>query len=154
MSRKKSMIVSDHSLAILRAQTRAEEADGADAEIAWSQGINEALMVCDHLIRAELPELAPAEWEQILNAYAGCLAGPLGIPFRIASDLMDDLGVVDLSAVAPEVAALIRKLHGYTQAQQFAILSVVRRFWARDWAAQSLPEIIRACVQAASPPAR
>lgn len=79
-----------------------------------------------------MPELTTPEWVRILDAHRGVITDDLR-PYRLASDLMDDYGTIDLADLQPEQAALVRKLHDMTQAQQWAILDVVKRFWAGRW---------------------
>jgi len=126
MSLKKSVILGDHTVAIMRACTR-HDIDGP----AWSNLVNRAIVVGDYLFRESLPDLTPAEWQTILNVYAGTVGSIEHPPYRIASDMMDDLGLIDVDQ-HPD-ADLVRRIHGMSQCQQYAILSFVERFWGNDW---------------------
>lgn len=134
MSIKKSVILTDFSHEFMKKRTRNlgnNDTDNADEPITWSRFINESINILEYLSKTELPELTSEECQIILNTYAGCFI-ELVPPFRIASDIMDDLGVVDLQNLAPEIANFVKKVHGFTQAQQFSILDFVRKFWVRD----------------------
>lgn len=125
MSIKKSVMITDQAEKIMLANTR------DDGPIAWSQQVNRALIVNDWLFRQCLPELSAEEWQTVLNAYAGTTGSLEVPPYRVASDLMDDLGLIDVADhPMPE---LVKRLHAMDQAQQFAVLQFVERFWARDW---------------------
>lgn len=100
--------------------------------ITWSRFINESIGLLDYIAKTELPKFSHHEWQIILNTYSGCLI-ELIPPFRVASDIMDDLGVVDLEKLDSEISCLIKKIHGLSQSQQYAILDFVRQFWARNW---------------------
>jgi len=134
MGIKKSVFLSDQTEAIIRKMSR------DDPE--WSRIINQTLSAADWVFRQSLPEFTPAEWQVILNTYAGTCDSLQVQPYRVASDLMDDLGLLDVND-HPN-ADLVKRIHGMTQAEQFAILTFVQIFWSNDWSdAKDFSEIIR-----------
>lgn len=116
-----------HSAGIIQART----SQGEKANVSGTT--NELLRRYDWLIRASLPELTDNEWQTLCNVYAGCWLGEFVPPARIASDMMDDVGAVALEGLEPDYAALVRKAHGWTQAEQLAVLDFIQRFWCADW---------------------
>lgn len=123
---KKSVMLSDLTQKFIGDRSR------QDGDIAWSENLNEGIKALSWIASAELPELTQSEWQTILNVYAGS-AIDYTPPYRVASDMMDDRGAISIDELEPEYAALVRKIHGMTQAQQWAILDFAKRFWARDW---------------------
>jgi hypothetical protein len=102
----------------------------------WSEAINATFEHLRFLLKNSLPDLSAEEWEIILNVYAGCYMPAHGVPARIASDMMDDLGEVSIENVRknlPAYADLVIKIHALSQTEQFAILYFVQIFWSRDW---------------------
>lgn len=133
---KKSVMFSDGTQKYIAARTRAED------EIAWSQSLNEGFKALKWLTDQALPELAAAEWQVILNAYAGSIIS-FDPPYRVASDLMDDVGAISIEDLEPSYAALVKKIHGMSQLEQYAIMDFVQKFWSRDWNGMSWDEIVR-----------
>jgi hypothetical protein len=125
MGIKKSVFLSDQTEQIIRKMSR------DDDHPQWSNVINQTLAAADWVFRESLPELTPAEWQVILNAYAGTCDTLQVQPYRIASDLMDDLGLIAVDD-HPN-ADLVKRIHGMSQAEQFAILTFVQLFWSNDW---------------------
>ena len=123
---KKSVMISGLSVAYMQARTR----DGED--ISWSQNINEGFRALSWITQQSLPVLTPAEWEILLNVYAGSWL-EFQPPFRIASDIMDNFGALELSELEPAVAELAKKMHSLTQVEQYSVMEFVRVFWAHDW---------------------
>lgn len=123
---KKSVMFSTQTVNYIRNRCCAEN------EIAWSQALNEGFKTLSWLTRQALPDLTAAEWEVILKVYTGSIV-KLHPPFRIASDIMDNFGALELSQLDPQVAAVATKIHGMNQMEQFAILDFVQIFWANDW---------------------
>lgn len=126
---KKSVMFSDQTVAYIKARTREEN------EISWSQALNEGFKALAWVTKQSLPELSAKEWGMLLNVYAGCIV-EFTPPFRIASDMMDDRGEISietLDKVDPGYAALVRKMHGLSQIEQFAVLDFVQKFWSRSW---------------------
>lgn len=134
---KKSVMFSDATVSFIRARNKAED------EIMWSQALNENFKALSWLIRASLPELLVEDWEKILNVYAGSII-EFQPPFRIASDIMDYHGALELQQLEQDWAMLAITLHGMSQAQQYAIMEFVRVFWSHDWSdTEDFKEIIR-----------
>ena len=128
MSMKKSVMLSDHTVAIMQSMTDKRD---QGSKIAWSNLINRSLVVNDYLARVSLPDLTDDEWTVILNAYAGCVGSIENPPFRVASDLMDDQGLVDVEQHSnPD---LVKRIHSMSQSEQFAILVFVEKFWFGNW---------------------
>jgi len=128
MSTKKSVLLTDRTVEIMQASTSQRDPDAA---IAWSNQINRAVIINDWLFQSSLPDLSAEEWQVILNTYAGTIGSVEHPPYRVASDLMDDLGLIDVDD-HPN-ADLVRRLHYMSQSQQFAILVFAERFWSGDW---------------------
>lgn len=125
MSIKKSVMISDHAESILLKTTRYDETP------AWSQEVNRAIIAGDWIFRQSLPTLTPGEWEAVLNTYAGTTGAIDHPPYRVAADMMDDQGLVDVTQ-HPN-ADLVIRIHAMSQVEQYAILIFVERFWAGDW---------------------
>jgi len=125
MSIKKSVFLSDQSESIVRKMSR------DDGYPQWSGIINQTMSAADWLFRQSLPEFSPDEWQIILNAYSGTCDSLQCQPYRVASDLMDDLGLLDVSD-HPN-ADLVKRIYAMSQAEQFAILTFVQIFWSGDW---------------------
>jgi len=134
MGIKKSVFLSDQSEQIIRSMSR------DDKHPQWSEIINQTLSAADWIFKQSLPNFTPAEWQVILNAYSGTCASLQCQPYRVASDLMDDLGLLEVDQ-HPNVD-LVRRIHGMSQAEQFAILTFVQIFRSNNWN-EDLPEIIR-----------
>ena len=95
----------------------------------WSGVINQTMTAAKWIASQSLPDLSPAEWELIVDAYIdiGNRESLQHPPYRIASDLMDYLGLLDVADHPnPE---LVKRIHAMGQAEQFAILTCVQRFW-------------------------
>lgn len=103
------------------------------------------------ICKQHLPDLNNAEWGILLNVYAGSEMSSYYPPYRIASDIMDDMGADDLAQVAdihPERAEFIRKVHKMNQAEQLAILDFCQRYWCGDWDGyESFDEIKKALTE-------
>lgn len=126
-SLKKSAMISEETQGYAAARTKTPI-----EEVTWSAPVNEAFKALKWLSNEALPDLSPSEWEVILNAYAGSIVS-FNPPFRVASDLMDDAGAISLEELKPDHAAIVKRVHGMSQIEQFAIMDFVQKFWARDW---------------------
>lgn len=125
-SLKKSVMFSESTVNYIEARTK------EDDEISWSKALNEGFKALQWLTKEALPDFDAQEWQAILNVYAGSFI-EFNPPFRIASDMMDDAGAIALEELSPEYAALVKKVHGMSQLQQFAILDFVQKFWSKSW---------------------
>lgn len=125
-SMKKSVMFSDNTVSYIQSRTRHE------SEIAWSQALNEGFKALSWITRQALPELTTGEWTIILNVYAGTWI-EFHPPFRIASDIMDNFGEVDIIQLDDDIADLVKKVYAMSQIEQFAIMSFVQIFWANNW---------------------
>lgn len=123
---KKSVMFSELTQDYIAARTR------SDDNIAWSEALNEGFKALKWLSQQALPELSAEEWQIILNAYAGSIVS-FNPPYRVASDLMDDVGAISIEELEPEYAALVKKVHSMDQMGQYAIMDFVQKFWAKDW---------------------
>lgn len=130
MSSKKSVFLSARTADWIKSTT---QKDSHDQGPKWSEAINATFDQLRYLLKTELPDLSPDEWTVILNVYAGSHFPAHGVPASIASDMMDDVGAIDLQSLAPDYAELIKKVHAFSQLQQLAILYFVQIFWAADW---------------------
>lgn len=123
---KKSLMISEDTFNYIDARTKHE------ADITWSQAVNEGFRALKWLTDEALPELDVLQWHHILNVYSGTLL-EFRPPFRIASDIMDDAGAISVDEVSPMVADLVRRTHNMSQLEQFAVLDFVQKFWAGEW---------------------
>lgn len=94
----------------------------------YSGSINTGLLLLNKLLEKSKPDLTDNEWSKIYNTYAGCVV-EFNLPIRVASDIMDNLGVYDLGKLDQDTAGLIQKVSEMTQCQQAAILWQVKEFW-------------------------
>lgn len=143
MSIKKSIMLSDETVAYINSRHRAE-----DGELRWSAAVNGAVDTLRQIIRPALPTLPMPAWLLLLNAHCGHFFDwrPVG-PLRLASDIMDDLGVLSLDELDAETGALIRQIHGLSQIEQLAVFEVIKIYWANTRHECSLSEQISACVE-------
>jgi len=125
MSIKKSIFLSDSSERIIHELSRDEESPQ------WSATINTLLPAAEWVFNQSLPDLSDGEWQTILNCYAGSCDYLSHPPYRIASDMMDDLGLLDVNQ-HPQ-SDLVRRVYEMTQAEPFAILYFVQRYWSENW---------------------
>lgn len=137
MGTKKSLMLADATVRYMQNRTR----DGED--ILWSQLVNEGFKQLSWITQQSLPVLTPAEWEILLNVYAGSWI-EFQPPFRIASDIMDNFGALELSQLEPAVADLAVKMHKLSQVEQYSVMEFVRIFWTHDWNAEPDFETIQA----------
>ncbi len=100
-------------------------------EISWSEQINNAFKLLRFLSQNSLPTLQEKEWELLFNVYAGSQS-ILHPPFRVASDILDHFGEISVDALKPEHKGFVLKAHTWSQAQQFAVLDHVTKFWAKE----------------------
>jgi hypothetical protein len=121
-------MISDQTLKIMQSMT---DQRNPDTSIAWSNLVNRAIVVNDYMARTHLPELTDGEWQVVLNCYAGTCGSIEHPPYRIASDMMDDLGLINVEDHPS--ADLVKRIHAMSQVEQFAILSFVEKFWSADW---------------------
>lgn len=130
MATKKSVFLSDYTTAWIEATTSKHLHNQGPK---WSEAINATVEQFRFLLRGSLPDLDIEEWHIILNVYAGCYFPAHGVPARIASDMMDDLGEISIENLKPDYAALVRKVYAMSQLEQLAILYFVQIFWSNDW---------------------
>lgn len=134
MSKRTTIILDDDALVILN--------DPINLSLAINTSVKDASAyknTLSYLAAHLLPELTDAEWKAVLSTYSG---RPLKErftrrPYRIASDMLNDFGEVDLSNLLPEQAEIIKKIHALTQPQQFALLEFVDYFWSKKWESAS-----------------
>lgn len=131
MSTKKSVFLSDVTVDWIESTTKKDHpaSDGPK----WSEAINATFEQFRFLLRTSLPELSADEWQTILNVYAGCYFPAHGVPARIASDMMDNVGAVDINELSEDYAALVRKAHAMSQVEQLAVLYFVQMFLSQSW---------------------
>lgn len=129
MATKKSVFLSDTTVSFINATTSGPDDDGPK----WSNAINASIEQYRYLLASAMPELTDMEWQAILNTYAGCYMPAHNYPPRIASDMMDDMGEINIDNVEPERAALIKRIHAMSQLEQMAILYFNQIFWLNDW---------------------
>lgn len=130
MSKKVGVYLTERSQEVITGLARDEGGPST------SGVINAVLERYRWVCKSTLPDLTTLEWETLLNVYTGCEMSSYSPPYRVASDMMDDRGEVDLAVLAetdPDYAELVRKVHAMTQAEQLAIIDFCQRFWSRDW---------------------
>jgi hypothetical protein len=130
MALKKSVFLSTRTAAWIESITK-KESHGEGPK--WSEAINATFDQFRFLLKSELPELTMEEWEVILNVYTGCYFPAHGVPARIASDMMDNVGAIDLSELSAEYSEMVKKVYAFSQVQQLAILYFVQIFWSCNW---------------------
>jgi len=128
MSIKKSIILSDLTLRSINSR-KSKNAD----EILWSQAVNNSFQKNEWLIKELLPQMAGDEWKIILNVYTGCWLEDFQGSYRISSDIMDDVGVINIDELSKEYRDMVKKMHKLTQAEQWAITEVVHKFWCGNF---------------------
>lgn len=121
---KRSVYLSEQTEAIIGFLSDEKMNNGKN----YSGSINAGLVLLNQLLEKSKPGLTDAEWSIIYNTYAGCVV-EFNLPIRIASDIMDNLGIYDMSKMDKEAAALIEKASKLNQCEQAAILWQVKRFW-------------------------
>ena len=131
MATKKSVFLSDYTTSWIESTTKKNNQD--DKFIKWSESINATFEQFQFLLRENLPELDIDEWKIILNVYACCYFPAHGVPARIASDMMDNVGAISIDELSDYYADLVKKVHAMNQIQQLAILYFVQIFWSNDW---------------------
>lgn len=94
-----------------------------------SEHINAMIERYDWIMRYSLPDMTAEQWQMLLNVYAGSEMTSYHPPYRIASDIMDCYGVLELSELDASLAETVRQIHAMSQAQQCAILDACQRFW-------------------------
>jgi hypothetical protein len=143
MAIKKSVFLSDYTGHWITTTTvkksNGEEIDGPK----WSESINATFEQFRFLLRQSLPDLSMEEWQTLLNVYAGSYFPAHGVPARIASDMMDNIGAVDINKVDKTYADLVRKIYDFNQTEQLAILYFIQIFWANDWPMKEWNEIVK-----------
>lgn len=91
----------------------------------YSGSINAGLVLLEQLMQKTKPDLSEGEWGILYNTYAGC-AMEFNLPLRLASDVMDNLGVHDVTKMEREEAGLVAKLSTMPQCEQAAVLWQVK----------------------------
>ena len=126
MGTKKNMSLSVETVEFLEARKM-----GPDNQIRWSPSVNSMFNQVRWILSQELPDLKNEEWQVIFNTYVGIALGGFHPPFRIASDVMDNNGEVDINNLDDKIANTIKKVHKLSQVQQWAIMDMVQKFWSR-----------------------
>lgn len=98
----------------------------------WSEAINAAIDQLRSLIKSAMPDLTQDEWVIIANTYTGCYMPAHRNPVKIASDVMDNLGVIDINKLDVETRGLVEKLYNMSQLEQMAVMYVVQVFLNGD----------------------
>lgn len=137
MATKKSVFLANQTIDWIQSTTTKDHASKEGPK--WSESINATFEQFRYLLRISLPELDQGEWATILNVYAGTYFPAHGVPARIASDMMDNLGEISIESLRiqnPEYADLVEKVHQFDQTQQLAILYFVQIFWSQNWSGE------------------
>lgn len=127
-SKKASVYLTASTMTVLSKRQR-----DAGETVNLSGGLNEVVSRYAWLVKASLPDLGAEEWQTILNVYSGSVLDEFVAPARIASDMMDNVGAISLETLDQEYRALVEKAHGWSQAEQVAVLDFVQQFWSKDW---------------------
>ena len=130
MAIKKSVFLSDRTGEWISVTTCKS---GFDMTPKWSESINATTDQFRYLLKVSIPDLNIYEWTSIFNIYNGCHMPAHSIPARVASDMMDNIGAIDLENVGKDYAALVRKVYAMTQTEQLAITYVAQIFWSSEW---------------------
>jgi len=130
MATKKSVFLSDRTAEWIKDATNKSE---FDQSVKWSESINATFDQFRFLLQSSMPDLSMEEWTIILNVYAGSYFPAHGIPARIALDMMDHVGKIDIDNLASDYADLIRKVYAMSQLEQISILYFVQIFWGNKW---------------------
>ncbi|MFL9704642.1 hypothetical protein [Aeromonas veronii] len=141
MGLKKSVMLSDNTLDYISSRHR-----DADGEPRWSAAVNGAVDTLRAIYRSSVPDLNEKAWNLLLNAHAGHFFDwrPIS-PMRLASDIMDDLGVISIESLTEGDAEAVRTIHGLSQIEQLAVFEVIRIFWAGERTEETLMGMIAAC---------
>lgn len=91
----------------------------------YSAHVNNAFEQLAHLAKAEKPELSQTDWVELYNVYAGSDLTRLALPFDLANDLQ-----AHYITLPQGLNELHNKLITMTQAQQFAVIDCIRKYWA------------------------
>lgn len=91
----------------------------------YSAHVNNAFEQLAHLAKAEKPTLSKSEWDELYNVYAGSDLTRLALPFDLANDLQ-----AHYTTLPQGLNELHNKLITMTQAQQFAVIDCIRKYWA------------------------
>ena len=128
-SLKKSVMFAEPTVNYIQARTK------SDDDISWSQELNETFKALKWLSDECLPDLTETQWQHILNVYASSHI-EFHPPYRIASDIMDSTGEIDLDELQPDLAETVKIVHKCSQAEQFAIMDFVKKFWSHNWSGE------------------
>lgn len=131
MGKKLGIYFSDESASLL---------DGM-GEASTSAIVNSLLSRYRWMCQQSLPELSDGDWQTLLNVYAGCEMVSHPMPVRIASDILDEFGALELAELEPEVADLARLARDWTQAEQLAVLDFCQRYWSQSWDGKSFDAV-------------
>lgn len=141
MGLKKSVMLSDETVSYISARHK-----DAEGELRWSAAVNGAVDTLRSIYRANSPTLTERAWRLLLNAHAGHFFDwRPGAPMRLASDVMDDLGVISIESLSQEDADAVREIHGLSQIEQMTAFEVIRIFWATTNKSGDLMEMVENC---------
>lgn len=90
----------------------------------YSGSINAGLLMLEALMAQSKPEFSEEEWVYLCKVYC---AVEFMMPIRIASDIMDDVGIYDISKIDAVGRSLIEKISTMSQCQQAAILWEIKK---------------------------
>jgi len=131
MSNRKVFYISERTCAWIT-DTTAKPAFGEKAR--WSEAVNATIEQYRYLLRQSLPDLDMEEWTIILNVYSACHFPAHGMPARVASDMLDNVGAESIDDITNAAyKALVSRVYSMTQLEQLAILYFVQIFWANKW---------------------
>jgi hypothetical protein len=89
----------------------------------WSEALNASVASLRHILKSSLPIFTASEWNDLIEAYPDPdLRGPI----RIAVDLMDKFGAVDVTDLTCYAQNLVRRTRMMSQAEQMAILYAIK----------------------------
>ena len=123
MATKKSVFLSDKTVSWIDI-TSSSSSKKTGPE--WSVAINRSIAQLWFLLSESVPDFSGNEWAEIISCYNHTAFSERLSKPRIASDLMDKYGCIDIDDLSPELQNLVRKLHDLTPLEQFAALYIVQ----------------------------
>jgi len=92
----------------------------------WSDIINRAIVIDDHVSKNSLPQLTNNEWGQMLGSFLENYINFQLPPYNLADDLLNGVGIYNENAHPNP--SLIHRLSKMSQAEQYAILVFIEKY--------------------------
>lgn len=112
-------------------EARTPVRDGNTARHSLTRELHNSLEAHSWLIRESIPELSLDTWQALIDTYAASpiFDRPNKRRLRLAMDVMDHFGVLDISHLTQEKAAIVLSLRHLNQIEQFAVSEVLRVYF-------------------------